>query len=61
MSADNWALCPKCQPEEVSEYDYTLREDYDIGISDGRLYIDYRGQCSVCGFKKKFKHEEKVV
>ncbi len=83
MSADNWAECPRCGGKsrhaygKVSEADYrklleqpreTLREDYEIGIYDGKFHIGYRGECcdlsghgfKGCGFKFTFEHEEEV-
>ncbi len=90
MSADNWAICPKCEKLEeekvetlksdvkskygkVSEKKYldlimrvertveledTLREDYAIGLVEGKLKIQYYGSCERCGFKKEFKTSE---
>lgn len=40
--------------------DDTLREDYEIGIFKGKFSVDYSARCSVCGFKKSFKHEEEI-
>lgn len=59
MSADNWTTCPRCGAEGKS-----FREDYEIGVEDGVLFIDYRGNCSVrhggCNLKVKFTHEAPV-
>lgn len=45
---------------EIAE-EYTLREDYEIGIMhDGEFYVIYKGKCTVCGFSHNFKHEEKL-
>jgi hypothetical protein len=38
----------------------TLREDYDIGISEQEFSVSYSGRCDVCGFKFQFKHGEAV-
>lgn len=38
------------KPVNTSDY-RTFREDYDIGIDDGAVYVNYRGHCSVCGLK----------
>jgi len=63
MSADNWAWCPSCQPRG-SGGNYVvplLREDYEVGIERGEFFVIYTGSCQECGFKKKFKHKEKIV
>ena len=38
----------------------TLREDYHIGIRNGKFTVTYRGSCELCGYVKVFKHEEQV-
>ena len=38
-----------------SDQDTSLREDYEIGIFEGDLIIDYKASCSVCDFKFHFK------
>ncbi len=92
MSADNWAICPKCQKIEddkheklvqkveasygkvpVDEYlslleksrqlvkmDFTLREDYELGIQDDEFYVRYSSSCKVCGFKYDYKYDAPV-
>lgn len=91
MSADNWAICPKCTEKALKnkvvasakakqaygkvsadeyleliktanieyEPEYTLREDYELGIFDGEFYVNYHGNCQICGFN--FKHSYKEV
>jgi hypothetical protein len=51
------------QASEVAPDDErnTLREDYEIGISDGEFYIRYSGTCDKCGFKFTHKHDEMMV
>ena len=95
MSADNWAVCPKCNKQQAEarqkredeikamygavpaekwleakkqfeateeREEYTLREDYEIGITpDGEFYAIYSGGCRECSFSFEFKHEEKVT
>lgn len=39
----------------------TLREDYEIGIYRDELFIDYTGQCKVCGFQLHFKHTQPAL
>ena len=52
MSADNWAICPKCKEKNV-----TLREDYEIGMDEfGTLSIDYSAYCKECKFKYKYNY-----
>ena len=58
MSADNWAICPKCKGH--------LREDYEIGMrDDGVFSVSYRSSCygkdrEGCGFTYRFKHDDIV-
>lgn len=94
MSADNWAICPKCKQlkekgreslarkvEEsygkisASEWleakekldtptrlEQTLREDYEIGISeDGGFYVRYEGHCRVCDFHYEYQYDDRVT
>jgi hypothetical protein len=96
MSADNWAVCPKCKDAEDKKRDElftqaenaygkvvsekyiemvenankyendaesspTLREDYEIRITDdGQFCVSYRSICHKCGFKFSFNHKDKV-
>lgn len=40
----------------------TLREDYEIYTDDcGMFSVTYHCQCSVCGFKFSFSHEENAM
>ena len=41
--------------EQAVELEDTLREDYAIGIVEGKLEIQYYGSCERCGFKKEFE------
>ena len=61
MSADNWAECPKCgEGNDVYRHSLPFREDYEIGVYDGKFKIYYRGRCECCGFCKSFNHTEPV-
>ena len=93
MSADNWAICPKCKkandkennrrmleageqygkiPAEAFlklskeanvpvELETTLREDYEIGITEtGEFYISYAGRCRDCGFEHIVEEEKQL-
>ncbi len=77
MSADNWAICPKCSPKAVHdcscgcsppEAKYTLREDYEIGVSDGKFFVSYSAICrnhdkpnnEGCGFEYEFNFEKEI-
>ena len=54
----------KAQAAVEIEEEYTLREDYEIGImDDGEFFVIYKGMCQVdgCGFGHIFNHEEKLV
>lgn len=53
MSADNWAVCPKCKEGQ------SFREDYELGVLEtGEFYIIYDGYCRLCELSHKFKHSE---
>jgi hypothetical protein len=71
VSADNWAVCPKCVKEQRSwkavlgepldEGEHTLREDYEIGVTAaGDFYVSYGCHCEKCGFRWSFKRDENV-
>lgn len=68
MSADNWAVCPRCHEQyekdlaalEEKEEPTTLREDYEQGIMDGEYYLRYSALCSKCGWEYNKKIDEKV-
>ena len=75
MSADNWAVCPKCKIridkerdeliQKVSsayvEYPRELREDYEQGIDeDGEYGVNYRGRCKHEGCGFVFKYDFSV-
>lgn len=60
MSADNWAKCPKCKREE------SLREDFEVGITNGEFEVIYHGQCLYngrvgCGFDYVYRYKKKVL
>lgn len=39
-----------------------FRENYEIGLIDGKFMVNYRGFCTVCGFKIVYKVDDgKVV
>lgn len=95
MSADNWAICPKCNQKQLKEQidlaikvqanygilpvedwlelksqldnpmklDFTLREDYHIGVDGqtGKFFVTYKAGCRVCGFVYEYKHVESVT
>ena len=52
---------------EVALYDTQyadtyLREDYEIATNeDGEFFINYRCQCTICGFVFTYQHKEQVV
>lgn len=64
MSADNWAICPRCalQPNPYHEEPrYEFREDYELGVlPTGEFFVSYRGCCESCGLTKEFKHSEQL-
>ena len=34
----------------------TFREDYQISIEDGEVYISYAASCAICSYGTKFTH-----
>lgn len=43
--------------EENKEPDETLREDYEIGMDEGKSFsINYRASCSACEFKYNYDY-----
>jgi hypothetical protein len=66
MSADNWAVCPKC----VEKYNIpivtgnpanTFRENWDIGVVGKEFSINYRGVCKECEFRYEFNFSTDVI
>ena len=60
MSADNWAICPRClkrAPEGADKWEYqTFREDYEIwGAEEGFIEVNYSGTCRACGLHLDFE------
>ncbi len=43
------------------EPERTLREDYEIGIWDGRLHVAYSGCCQKCGYSCEFKRDVPIL
>lgn len=63
MSADNIAVCPKCNEEQCGTQNpwNTLREYYGITIKiDGKFVIEYQCICHECGFEFKYDYEQQV-
>lgn len=45
-----------------SESYRTLREDFDIGISeDGMFNVSYSGSCRACGFEYSYTEEDRAL
>lgn len=67
MSADNWAICPKCLKlgnvsEDDDEIDYTLREDYEQWMDkDGMYRVHYSCRCQECGFNYKYEYIKQAL
>lgn len=70
MSADNWAICPRCldrtRRETIHEVDIetlrTFREDFDQGMDeDGTFSVHYKGGCATCGFSHAFVHTDQTA
>lgn len=65
MSADNWAICPRCcehkDGDVVGDPDSTLREDYELGIDhEGCFHVVYSCSCKVCKFRWQFEKHDYV-
>ena len=57
MTADSWAMCPRCHNDAL-----TVGEDSEIGIDQaGEFYVFYHGECSSCDFVYVFKHTEDLL
>ena len=52
------AIRSRAEQEPLSEE--TMREDYEIGVSQERFYVDYACSCQTCGFQFSYRHEEDV-
>lgn len=53
MSADNWTTCPQCGADKK------VREDWELGISDGKFTLLYRAYCTSCewSYRKEIAEE----
>jgi hypothetical protein len=65
MSADNWAICPRCEKKtefvNLKKDDrYNFRENYEIGVYKNKFEVDYIGSCTKCGFSYTFSHSEQI-
>lgn len=45
------------KPIDIGE---TLREDYELGILNGRFYVIYTARCDNCGFTFSFKEDKPI-
>ena len=60
MSADNWAICPRCRKRspEADKWEFqTFREDYEFwGVEETEaVNVNYSGRCRVCGLAIDFE------
>lgn len=65
MSADSWAMCPRCKAkgEIIPQDSREFREDYELGLNDPDAWgedeqdkapcviLNYTGKCQSCGLK----------
>jgi hypothetical protein len=58
----------KVTPEEYEKLlhsregeDENLREDWEIGIWDGKFLVNFSSRCEDCKFEFNYKHEEVVI
>jgi hypothetical protein len=57
VSADNWAVCPRCLSTDEHGYG-TLREDYEFyGAESGTVNIDYSCSCRNCSLSFGFQEQ----
>lgn len=58
---EEWEALNK-KPLPQDEPEDTLREDYEIGIWDGKFFAKYSGYCTNddCDFQFEFNHEEQI-
>lgn len=62
VSKDEWQRLQKYADSLRDEPEETLREDYEIFMDeDGKLYINYRCSCGICGFSHHYEYEKKVT
>jgi len=47
------------QMKKITEDD-SLRENYEIGISDNKFSVSYHAYCEECGFKYTYSYEKKI-
>lgn len=40
--------------------DYTLAEDYALGIREGEFVATYTARCRICGFTYEYRHREPI-
>jgi len=73
VSADNWAMCPRCLTKaspsgSTTPEDYrTFREDYEIGVNDdascpdfGKVTVIYHGECQTCRLQVHIKELHRI-
>lgn len=61
VSADEYeVLIAEARAEAKPEEETPLREDWEIGIWDGKFEVAYRAHCRECGWEFSFEHEEVV-
>lgn len=62
MSADSWAVCPRCNARgDLGIRGSDFREDYGIyGAETGTVTVEYRGECQKCGLLLEFTAEHPI-
>lgn len=46
--------------EKEREDTFTLREDYEIGVYNGKFEVNFGASCNKCGWQHNFKHSEEL-
>jgi hypothetical protein len=60
MSADNWAICPKCLADAKAAADKERAEVYAkygkvYGAEEGTVHFSYSGYCETCRLGLNFQ------
>ena len=59
VSVDEYKALLSEAERGVDEEEYTLREDYEVGMTDNDFYVYYNAGCSECKWTYKYSHNEK--
>ena len=60
VPADEYLQLTKSISKGKPQIDSTFREDYEIGVYEGKFFVSYHGECQECKLKHVFKHEQAI-